>query len=146
MTGLLALQEPPLNPAQRAVWAYFQEGGSAVVAAGVLLVIVFAVAVSWWLNRRIEPPERREEVADPWKVFNGLQRAMELQTMQRNLLRSVAKELRLPNPSVLLLSPSLFDRYVDRWQALAALHAAAEDERAEREMVVVQVRAALFGR
>lgn len=146
MTGILALHEPPLNPAQRAVWAHFQEGGSATVAAVVLLAIVFAVFVAWWSHRRVEPPKGKEDVADPWKVFNGLQRAMELQAAQRNLLGSVAQDLHLPNPSVLLLSRALFDRYVDRWQAVAPLRTDAEEERATRETVVVQLRNTLFDR
>lgn len=146
MIGILALNEPPLNPAHRAVWAHFQKGGSAAVVAGVLLAIVLAVVVAWWLNRRVEPPKRKEDVPDPWKVFNGLQRAMELQRAQRSLLNSVAHELRLPNPSVLLLSRSLFDRYVDRWHALAPPRTNADEERTARETAAAQVRAALFGR
>lgn len=146
MTGNPVLHEPAFNPAQRAVWAHFQEGGSAAVVGWVLLTIVLAVAVAWWLNRRVEPPKRKEDVPDPWKVFNGLQRAMELQRAQRSLLSSVAQDLRLPNPSVLLLSRSLFDRYVDRWQAVASPRSDAHEDRAARRTVVSQVRAALFDR
>jgi hypothetical protein len=105
-----------LSDAQRGVRDRFQEGGSVAVVLLVLLALVVVVFGVYCLTLRQDKADLAVQRADPQKLFRDLLHRLDLAPSQRRLLGAVAKDLRLEQPSVILLSPVLFDRYVRKWQ------------------------------
>ena len=114
MTVLLQLDG--LNDVQRAVRDQFQRGGSVAGVLLVLLVLLAVVLAVYYLTqcqRKVTQAARRH---DPQRLFRHLLNGLDLSAPQRHLLLAVAKDLRLKQPTVILLSPTLFDLHVKEWQ------------------------------
>ena len=146
MTDAVPLQVTGLTEAQRAVRDHFQGGGSigsvllvVVVVAGIVLV---ACCVAWIQRRRTR---KHAPIRDPKRLLGDLLEGLSLTASQRRLLERVAKDLRLENPAVLLLSPTLFDRHMDRWRALNRPSHRDAGRRGE-DQTVTRTREVLFPR
>lgn len=135
---------PPLNPAQRAVWSFFQSGGSALAVLAVFAILSLILALCWWLSRRFEWKAPKPETPYPRQVFLIVLRSLDMPPAQSRLLESIAKDLRLANPSAMLLSPALFDRQVALWRNLNRVDATSLKPGTGDPQVVADTRQALF--
>ena len=94
----------------------FATGGS--IADFILAITVILVGMAllygvmrWGLQRR------RGAIYSPRKMFDKALRTMNLRVEDRDLVRKIARELRLPHPTVLLLSPQLLNLYGNQWMS-----------------------------
>lgn len=94
----------------------FQTGGSVTAMLLVLLGIVALVMITYWLTRRQEQHAQPSVLDDAHALFESLLGHLPLSDPQRHFLRSVARELKLEQPSVLLVSRQLYHRHVREWQ------------------------------
>ena len=111
MIGAFA-QIESFNAMQRSVREHFQEGGS---VAGVLLALVTITGVlclAYLWTRQIERGTNPDVRLNEYGLFRRVVGRLELDAEGKQLLLAVARKSGLKHPSVLLLSPSLFDRYV----------------------------------
>jgi hypothetical protein len=76
-------------------------------AFGALLYLLFV------LQRRA----RRQEIDDPGQLFRTLLLDLNVPVRQRDLLRRIARERRLPNPAVLLIARPAFRNHTQSWLA-----------------------------
>jgi len=116
MNKLLA-QVDELTAFQHAVRKEFEEGWS---LNGTLLTVGFVVTlivVTYILVRRQERQHRGDPPRRPIKLFRDLLDHLSLGGAEKQLLQSVAHRNQLANPTVLLLSPALFDRHTARYLA-----------------------------
>lgn len=58
---------------------------------------------------------RRREIDDSGKLFRALLAELQLTVPQRDVLRRVARDLAVPEPTVLLLAPQLYWAYGEKW-------------------------------
>lgn len=119
MSLLLLAQTRRLSPTQEAVRDYLEKGGSVRTALMVVAVIVAVVVVTGligWIHR----PSGAQGRGNPRKLFHRLLHQLPLSARQRRFLWGVAKDLHLPNPTLLLLSPGYFATCIDQWQARAS--------------------------
>ena len=144
MKAGVLLQLNELTPLQKAVREHFQKGGSMLAMLLVLLGIAATLALAYWLTRRQRSTIRKAPPNDPRKLFRDLQEKLRLPVPQRNFLNGVALQLHLEHPSVLLLSPVLYDRYVDQWRANDRQRSGGGAP-SKGSDVAAQTRAALFG-
>jgi len=113
--GMLATGTPRMPEWLRAAQESFggQDGVVAFVlaVAGMASVPLLAAGVYNFLQKR----RRRADLSRPKSVFQRVLRRSRLGRKQRGVAWRMARDLRLPHPSVLFLSRTLFDRYADRW-------------------------------
>ncbi|MEK6675530.1 MAG: hypothetical protein AABZ47_07740 [Planctomycetota bacterium] len=86
---------------------------------GVLLILLGVAAVVVFANYMGKLQELlRKPIApsDPERLYFGLLKRLPLNRTQRNGLIGLARELRLEHPTILLISESLFDRYLEQWR------------------------------
>ncbi len=141
MTPLL-LQSDQLPLFYQAVREQFNQGstfGSILVVLAGLVALVTAV---YFLNRWDQKATAHSEPSDAQRLFRDLVVRLGLNDSQRHLLDAVAKDLRLKNPTVLLLSERAFDRHVQEWAARGKGRPALGP--AEREQIVSRMRSRLF--
>ena len=146
MSGHVFLQSNGLTEVLQGVRDHFQGGGRVAPVVVVLLGLVLTLLVAYGLSRRQTRPAGGAGRADPQALFQRLLGKLELAAPQRQLLASMAQELRLENPAVILLSPALLDRYLDVWQTRPS-SPPARPTGANREgfaELIAQTRAALF--
>lgn len=146
MKSAILLQLDGLTEPQRAIRDHFQEGGSIVLVLAVMSVVAGVVLIAYWLTRRQQRrTERHARFNDPQRLFGDLLQGLSLTASQRHLLDTVVRELGLKHPSVILLSPTLFERHVDKWRALRP-PAGSDVEHQIDESLVAQARDVLFPR
>lgn len=96
----------------------FATGGStgrfAAVLAAIAALFLVMVLIAWLIQRR-----RQKRVYNPKALFQDVLRQLPLTVPQRDLLRRLARDLRLEHPTVLLLSPQLFLESANAWMELA---------------------------
>lgn len=113
--GILMATGDSLSGALRSVNQHFQAGGSffwsMVVLVGTVGLVYLTYVVSVRLRRDRSVPTKHT----PRPLFQVLMQQLELTDPQRRLLDSVAVDLHLPHPLVLLLSVKLFDSRLDEW-------------------------------
>ena len=142
MTVLLAMPAQ-LTEVQRAVRDRFQEGGSFTAVMLVLLGVTGVVLAVYYLTlrqRRVKDNTRR---ASPERLFRDLMGKLDLTSPQRQYLDTMARDLRIKHPAVILLSPELFDRYLGEWQAWQHRTADDKDEQMNPR-TAARIRTALF--
>ncbi len=104
----------------------FATGGSIadfILAITLILVALAALyGIMRWGMRR-----RQGAFYNPRKMFEKTIRALSLRVDQRDLVRKIAKDLRLKHPTVLLLSPQLLNLYGNQW--MSATNNATESQR-----------------
>ena len=136
-------QDKGLTPIQRNVKAYFQEGGSGWTVLGVVIVVTLVVLLAWWLTRRRDRSvAKARSYHDPMQLYEDLLDRLELPSTHRRVLEVLAGTTRLEHPTVVLLSPTSFDRAIARWR-----EAARREPRGVAPVdpqVVQQVRSFLF--
>ena len=137
MTVLSSVATGGLSEVQRAVRDQFLRGGSFTSVLIVLLCIVAGVLLAYVLTQMFRVRPKRKRFDSPQQLFNDLLERLNLSAPQRQLLDSMVRDLRLKQPSTILLSEILFDRSLVQWRD--ARHGAGADRQ-----LVGQVRAALF--
>ncbi len=143
MNRAVLAQLDRLTELQRAVRDHFQQGGSATSVLLLLAVIIAVVMMAKFLTQR-QRRSNRSAGTDPGReLFVNLLTGLELTQSQQRVLVAVAHEQRLKNPSVILLCPTLFDRYVGQWLEQPRRRSDPEDQRADAESIT-RLRKHLF--
>jgi len=137
MVGVL-LQTDRLPDFFQAVRAQFNKGGTLGSMLIVLASLTALVLLAYFLNRLEQKATTHTEPSDAQRLFRDLLVRLGLTEAQRQLLDAVAHDLRLKNPTVLLLSESLFDHHVQEWAGRQKVRTT------EREQVVSRMRSRLF--
>lgn len=142
LNTLWLAQTGGLSPAQRAVRDHFQQGGSFSGTVIVVSVLLIALVLLYLAGRR-EQRNRRQSAEAPQRLFLSVVLQLPLERRQRQALLSLARDLRLANPTTILLSREMFDQAVVDW---LQFHAAARrtSERAHLRELLAQCRAVLF--
>ncbi len=144
--GFLA-QSSEFDTWQRAVQSQFQKGGSWISALLVILAIAAFVILVSWLTRIQRKFQRKvghgPQRSDSQRIFTHLVCNLGLNVPQRQLLESVARDLRLPHPTVLLISETLFDRMVDEWSR-RAVHESRKSSDPNTIQLVARTKSRLF--
>jgi len=132
------LQSDRLPLFYQAVRDQFNRGGTLGSVLIVLACLTGVVLLVYFLNRLEQRSTKSVEPSDAQRLFRDVLARLGLNEGQRQLLEAVAKDLRLKNPTVLLLSERLFDQNVQEW-------ARRQKGRSEdREQVVSRMRSRLF--
>ena len=121
----------------------FQEGGSFTMLLLVLLGIGAVVLVAYWLTLQQHRAERRARLGDPRGLFRTLQDKLGLTSIQRQLIDTIATDLRIENPAVILICPALFDHHLSVWSANRRKSIASVDK-PSLPGVVAELRTRLF--
>lgn len=114
MTPVL-LQSDQMPQFYRAVREQFNQGGTIGSMLIVLASFAALVLLVYVLNRLEQRATTNTEPSDAQRLFRDVVGRLGLNEAQRQLLESVAKDLRLRNPAILLLSERLFDQHVQEW-------------------------------
>jgi len=96
----------------------FEKGGSPYTPLVAVLGILGLAGVLLILQRLQQRSVSKPPLNDPALLFSAVLERAGLNVMQRHLLRRVAADLRLPHPTVMLLSPELFLDHVKRWRRM----------------------------
>ena len=137
------LPTAPLTEIQQAVRDHFQEGGSGTAVSLVLLAIVVIVVLVYCLTQRQRRRDPNVLRCDSEGLFRDLVGKLDVETAQQHWLLTVAKELKLKNPTVLLLSPKRFDDCAVRWQSRSGRGGLAVRASADTELIA-RMRSWLF--
>ena len=137
---MIAAQDQ-LTQTQSAVRDYFQRGGSIGVVIVVGLVLVALFVLTYVLTRRQDRQLAPPVPNDPHQLFEDLLRQLPLTDAQRDLLRQVAHDQQLDQPSILLVSPDLFNQHVKQWHKTHAAHSAGPSDPAR---TLADIQAVLF--
>ncbi|MBI1825818.1 MAG: hypothetical protein HY287_07025 [Planctomycetes bacterium] len=136
-------QVVPFEAWRRAVQDQFQFGGtftSAVLAICGLAVLI--LITTWLSNRQRNRIDQGVESKDPLRLYENLVARLELLPPQRTLLLRMAKDLNLSQPTVALLSESIYDRRISEW---LEKHGPSEKQALRTEAdILVKVRSRLF--
>jgi hypothetical protein len=104
----------------------FATGGS--IADFVLAITLILVGLALLYGVMRWGAKRRSGVFyNPQKLFDKSLRTLGLRVDQRDLVRKIARDLRLEHPTVLLLSPQLLNLYANQW--MSATKTATEAQR-----------------
>ena len=87
-----------------AVRDYLQRGGSPSTALYVMLAVFGLAALAYIVHRLQESRKRKPATNDPKGLFHRVLHELGLNVVERDLLRRMAFDLRLPNPTAMLLS------------------------------------------
>ena len=92
----------------------FVLGGRWGEVIAVLLVLAACALLLALIHRRQRTADRPEPDS-PARLFRTLLKGLGLTARQRRVLRSMATDLRLEHPTVMLLSPQLFQQQAAAW-------------------------------
>jgi hypothetical protein len=129
---------------QRAVRDQFREGesiGTVLLGVGCLVGIVVAILVIARVQARWQQtgdPEIAE--SHPQRLFTHLLCALGLSSAQRQLLEGVARISGLKHPASMLLSETLYDRSMTRWDAQADTSSAGQHAEERKSLAVIRGR------
>lgn len=105
-----------LSEVHKAMREQFQRGesilGTLLALLGLASLVALAYALTELQRRRAE---RLVTCDDPQRLFDDVLDKLELSPAERRTLGTVARDLRLDHPTVILLSETLFDRQVSKW-------------------------------
>ncbi|NOS99362.1 MAG: hypothetical protein HOP29_01910 [Phycisphaerales bacterium] len=133
-------------PFAQAPWEAFRDtmrsGGSVEIlfylVLGLIAVSTALAAIYRFQARRAEPTRFHL----PSKLFLEIIRQLDLSVVQRDLLRRISTDLDLEHPTVILLSPVIFDDHAHRWN-LRHVRYGADAEKHTKTLSAL--RAELFG-
>ncbi len=112
------LQLDALPELRRAIRDEFQTGGSILgvllALLGLAAVVLLAYLLAELQRKRAVGPAKND---DPERLYRDLLGKLGLATDERQVLDTLAREMRLKHPAVILLSEALFDRHVAGWRA-----------------------------
>lgn len=116
MNYALLSQQLNLSEVQKAVREHFNEEGTPLPVLLILLAMVGIVLLTYLLSKyagNLHIPEKSNRVQP---FFQQMLNKLEVTTPQRRWLERLAVDLQLKQPTMILLSPTLFDRQVCEWQ------------------------------
>ena len=116
MNYVLLSQQMNLSDVQKAVREHFNEKGTPTSVVLILLLMVGIVLLTYLLSKyagNLHLPEKRNRVQP---FYQQMLIKLEVTTPQRRWLERLAVDLQLKQPTMILLSPTLFDRHVCEWQ------------------------------
>lgn len=140
---LLLLQPKNLSEFSRTLQKEFSTSWS--IGTGLTVVGFFAVVVIlvWYFSRRETRAAEGVGRGDPGKLFRDLLERLPLSTSQRTSMILMAHDLKLAHPSVVLLSPNLFQQCADSW--FAQRHPGADPAEVSADLrLLAQIGAVLF--
>lgn len=140
---IVAWVKPGLTESQRAVREHFSTGGSYLELFLLFLALVACVVILSAVRRRQKHAEKGDGASDPDRLFNDLMDKLVSAEPQRQFLARVATTLALEHPSILLFTPGLFDKTMDRWRKRRP--SPDRDSQSDEEALVRQIRQDLFG-
>lgn len=85
----------------------------------IVLLVVATIVVVVFGSLALIHRRRTRRIRNPGRLFRELLRRLPLDGPQRDLLRRIARDLRLDQPAVLVLSPQVFRSHANRWMSLA---------------------------
>jgi hypothetical protein len=113
----ILMQADPLPEFHRALREQFQTGESIWGALLALLAMVAVVALAYTLTEyQRRKAEHAMEYDDPRRLFRDVLGKLNFEPGERQVLTEMTRELRLGNPTAILLSETLFDRQVSKWR------------------------------
>lgn len=131
-----------LTEIQRAIRDHFQHGGS-TTAVLMVLATIFCILIGAVVASRLQEwffgTGRRD---DPQRLYQDLLRRLKLTTRHRTILQRMGEDRVLRHPTIILLSPTLYQRHADRWRASAS--AARRDVAPPTENELKAIKKALF--
>jgi len=115
--SVYVLGQVPFEQLREALSREFSSNGSALEIGIVVAALFGLIAVAWMLQRWQQKPRSDTGPFDSKQLFQELLGKLDMPEDQVQLLTTMAKEMRLPNPTVLLISRRLFDENLLTWQA-----------------------------
>jgi len=115
MTTIVLGAAPPMDRMQ-GIRDRFAGGGSASAFFEVLLLLAMGLFLLY-LGTVLVQRYRQHRTNDPRRLFHEVLRCLPVNVPQRDLLRRMARELRLDHPTVLVLSPRLLRTHANRWMS-----------------------------
>jgi hypothetical protein len=80
------------------------------VLIGLVVMLIVVVAVSWLHQRR-----RERQVRRPEQLFQEALVSLNISPEDTSLLLRMVRELKVPQPTALLLNPEQFQQAVEQW-------------------------------
>ena len=117
MTAMLSSSLAQLTDIQQAVSDQFQKGGSFTAVLLVLSVLAATLFIAYYLAKRQRKTAVGARHTNHRQLFSELVDKLDLTSPQLDLLEAAAVSLRLSMPAVILISPALFDSYLEKWQS-----------------------------
>lgn len=117
MTAAIVMQTTPPERLEAIQRYLSREGAGMGFGLALLGFAAFAglLLTLHWLQKRA----RGEDVDRPGKLFRNLMRGLELPLRQRDLLLRMGRELRMENPTIMLLGRGIFEACAEEWLAQA---------------------------
>lgn len=113
---LLQSQDPVLSEKLRQLGEPIRTTGSLPKVALIMAGLIAVLIVAYYLGKLQEILRRPIVVQDaPFDLFVDLLRRLRLSGAQRRLMRRLARDLGLKNPSAILISEALFDQRLAEW-------------------------------
>lgn len=135
MNLLLQISTGRLSETQRAVSEHFQKGGS-ITAILIILGCLFAViVVVVLLTMRQQHSDPTRVVNDPKRLYQDVLDNLGLAPTQQDFLQTLATDLDLTHPTVILLSSRLFDQRCGEWKRRGRPRAIGLDSPAVEKLV-----------
>ncbi len=136
-------QEKVMTPFLNSVRGHFQTGGSLGVVLVSIVGVTFVVGLVCWLVMvRQEKKTYGGRLNDPQKLYLDLMNALILSREQRLLLSKIAKDMRLSQPAVILLSPVKFDNTSLAW--CSSHFGVSAGALGEKKLTIADIRNKLF--
>lgn len=101
----------------KAVQDHLTRGGSLLTLLYAAVAVAVLVGLLVLLHRAQHRRATGPPVENPRKLFDTVIRDLGLGVVQRDLLRRMASDLEMEQPTILLLSPAIFMKYARKWSA-----------------------------
>jgi hypothetical protein len=99
------------------------------------LMAIILRGISMWKERKARPARR-----DPVRLFHDLLADLHIAYSDQGLLKRLTKDLQTAQPSLMLMSPRLFDETVESWMAASGKQSPEHIQNQLRN-----IRSGLFG-
>ena len=117
LAPMVLAQMQRFDELRRALTREFSDHNSTNEILIVLAALAALVILTWLLQRWQQRPRTVSEPFDAKGLFTELLGKLDMPDDQRHLLETMANDLRLPNPAVILISRRLFDENLIAWQS-----------------------------
>jgi hypothetical protein len=130
---------PDVSEFSSSISDHFQKGGSGTAVLLVILGIIAFVAIVYMITRRQERAQNPAMRNDPHLLFSRLLDRLRIPAAQKEALTVMTRDLRIAQPTTILISDRLFDDASGRW---IEQHPGASSAR--RREAILAARSALF--